>query len=398
MDLTTLLLLLLALTNLAILIALLRKPSDAVTPAQLEQRLRDENSRLLSDLGQKLNDHNNFVAQQTQTVIGHQTTAQDRFRVSVDQRLEEIRRTVDEKLHETLEKRLGESFQRVSENLERVHKDLGETQTLAQGVGDLKKVLTNVKSRGTWGEFQLGALLEDMLTPEQYEQNVKIRPRSPEVVEFAIKLPGRDEEQGHVWLPIDAKFPKEDYERLIQAQEHGQPDLAEAAAKALADRIEGCARDIQQKYIHPPYSVDFGILFLPVESLYAEVLRNAGLVDRIQQKYRVTIAGPTTLTALLTSLQMGFKSLAIQKRSSEVWQVLRAVKADFGKFGGLLEKAKDQLAKVQDSLDSAATSSRKIENRLNKAEQLAPADLAATPVLTTVPPESEDSVPDARAQ
>jgi DNA recombination protein RmuC len=292
------------------------------------------------------------------------------IRTSNESKLEDMRKTVDEKLQGTLETRLGQSFKIVSDRLEQVHQGLGEMQNLATGVGDLKKVLTNVKSRGTWGEFQLSALLEDILAPEQFQRNVKIRPRSSEIVEFAIRLPGKDDEQEQVWLPIDSKFPKEDYERLLKAQEEGLVDAAEESARALESSIESCARDIQAKYIHPPYSVDFGVLFLPVESLYAEILRKPGLMDRIQQKYRVTIAGPTTLAALLTSLQMGFRSLAIQKRSSEVWKVLGAVKGEFDKFGGILEKATGQLETVQRTILSATTKTKTISQKLKNVEIL----------------------------
>ncbi|HEV3104603.1 MAG TPA: DNA recombination protein RmuC [Trinickia sp.] len=291
-------------------------------------------------------------------------------------KLEEMRRTVDEKLHATLEQRLGESFKLVSDRLEQVHRGLGEMQTLAAGVGDLKKVLTNVKTRGTWGEVQLEALLEQMLTPDQYAKNVATVPKSGERVEFAIKLPGRRESgngegQGvPVWLPVDAKFPREDYERLIDAQERADPVAVEEASRALEARVRNEARTISEKYVAPPHTTDFALLFLPTEGLYAEVLRRPGLSDQLQRDYRVTIAGPTTLTALLNSLQMGFRTLAIEKRSSEVWQVLGAVKTEFGKFGDVLAKTKSQLETVTRSIEAAERRTRVMSTKLRTVEAL----------------------------
>jgi DNA recombination protein RmuC len=291
-------------------------------------------------------------------------------------KLDEMRRTVDEKLHATLEQRLGESFKLVSDRLEQVHRGLGEMQTLAAGVGDLKKVLTNVKTRGTWGEVQLEALLEQMLTPDQYAKNVATVPKSGERVEFAIKLPGRNDGsagQGAatpVWLPIDAKFPREDYERLIDAQERADPIAVEEASRALEARVRGEARTISEKYVAPPHTTDFALLFLPTEGLYAEVLRRPGLTDQLQRDYRVTIAGPTTLTALLNSLQMGFRTLAIEKRSSEVWQVLGAVKTEFGKFGDVLSKTKSQLETVTRSIELAERRTRVMNTKLREVEAL----------------------------
>ncbi|MEJ2767695.1 DNA recombination protein RmuC [Mycetohabitans sp. B46] len=289
-------------------------------------------------------------------------------------KLDEMRRIVDEKLHATLEQRLGESFKLVSDRLEQVHRGLGEMQTLAAGVGDLKKVLTNVKTRGTWGEVQLEALLEQMLTPDQYAKNVATVPRSSERVEFAIRLPGRGESEHRnaqpVWLPIDAKFPREDYERLIDAQDRADPLGAEEAARALETRVRLEAKAIADKYVSPPHTTDFALLFLPTEGLYAEVLRRPGLTDALQRDYRVTIAGPTTLTALLNSLQMGFRTLAIEKRSSEVWQVLGAVKTEFGKFGDVLAKTKNQLATVARSIELAETRTRQMHKKLRDVEAL----------------------------
>jgi DNA recombination protein RmuC len=270
-----------------------------------------------------------------------------------------------------LEKRLGESFRQVSERLEQVHKGLGEMQNLAIGVGDLKKVLTNVKTRGTWGEMQLGNLLEQILTPEQYAQNVATKQGSAERVEFAIKLPGRDTHDGKtVWLPIDAKFPKEDYERLVEASERADADAVEQAAKQLELRIKAEAGDIRDKYIDPPNTTDFGILFLPTESLYAEVLRRNGLMETLQREFRVVVTGPTTLAALLNSLQMGFRTLAIEKRSSEVWAVLGAIKTEFGKFGGIIEKVQKKLQEASNVIDTAATRTRTIERKLRTVEGL----------------------------
>jgi DNA recombination protein RmuC len=294
-------------------------------------------------------------------------------------KLEEMRRTVDEKLHATLEQRLGESFKQVSDRLEQVHRGLGEMQTLAAGVGDLKKVLTNVKTRGTWGEVQLEALLEQLLTADQYAKNVATVPKSADRVEFAIKLPGRQEagsEAVPVWLPIDAKFPREDYERLIDAQERADPLAVEEASRALEARIRAEARTIAEKYVAPPHTTDFALLFLPTEGLYAEVLRRPGLTDMLQREYRVTIAGPTTLTALLNSLQMGFRTLAIEKRSSEVWQVLGAVKTEFGKFGDVLAKTKSQLETVTRSIEAAETRTRVMNRKLRDVEAL-PGDQAS---------------------
>ena len=285
-------------------------------------------------------------------------------------KLEQMRLTVDEKLHKTLETRLGESFKLVSERLEAVHKGLGDMQTLAADVGNLQKVLTNVKARGTWGEVQLENLLEQMLTADQYAKNVATKPGSSERVEFAIRLPGRSGDDQPVWLPIDAKFPREDYERLLEAEDRADPAAAETAAKQLEVRIRDEAKKIHEKYIAPPDTTDFGLLFLPIEGLYAEVLRRPGLTDRLQREYRVTVAGPTTLAALLNSLQMGFRTLAIEKRSSEVWQVLGAVKTEFGKFGELLARTKKQLDTVSSTLGDAESKTRTIERKLRNVEQL----------------------------
>jgi DNA recombination protein RmuC len=311
-------------------------------------------------------------------------------------KLEEMRRTVDEKLHATLEQRLGESFKLVSERLEQVHRGLGEMQTLAAGVGDLKKVLTNVKTRGTWGEVQLESLLEQLLTPDQYAKNVATIPNSSERVEFAIKLPGRHDAPGSsganavatpVWLPIDAKFPREDYERLIDAQDRADVAAVEEASRALEGRVRAEAKAIAQKYVAPPHTTDFALLFLPTEGLYAEILRRPGLTDFLQREYRVSVAGPTTLTALLNSLQMGFRTLAIEQRSSEVWQVLGAVKTEFRKFGDVLAKTRKQLETVTRSIELAETRTQQMHRKLRDVEAL-PGEQAAN-LLGEAPPDEE---------
>jgi DNA recombination protein RmuC len=294
----------------------------------------------------------------------------DRIQRDSAEKLEQMRKTVDDKLHETLDKRLSDSFKAVSERLEQVHKGLGEMQSLAAGVGDLKKVLSNVKNRGVLGEVQLAALLEQVLAQEQYATNVPTRPGSRERVEFAIKLPGAGGERSVVWLPIDAKFPLEDYEKLQLAQDAADPAAVEAAAKALEARIRLEARTIAEKYLEPPHTTDFALLYLPLEGLYAEVLRRPGLLDALQREYRVTLCGPTTLTALLNSLQMGFRTLAIEKRSSEVWQVLGSVKAEFGKFAEVLASTKRQLQTVANSIDQAEVRTRQIEKKLRDVEVL----------------------------
>ena len=287
-------------------------------------------------------------------------------------KLEEMRKTVDEKLHATLEQRLGDSFKLVSERLEQVHKGLGEMQNLAAGVGDLKKVLTNVKTRGTWGEVQLEALLDQVLTAEQYEKNVATRPNSNERVEFAIRLPGQGKAGNGrpVWLPIDAKFPMEDYQRLQEAQDRADPVAVEQAAKTLEMRLRDEAKTIRNKYVEPPHTTDFAILYLPTEGLYAEALRRPGLVEALQRDFRVSLAGPTTLAALLNSLQMGFRTLAIEQRSSEVWAVLGAVKTEFGKFGEALESTRKKLEQATKSIESAGVRTRQIERKLKGVEAL----------------------------
>ena len=285
-------------------------------------------------------------------------------------KLEEMRATVDEKLQATLQARLGESFKQVADRLEQVHKGLGEMQTLAQGVGDLKHLLTNVKTRGMFGEAQLGALLEQVFVPDQYAAQVATRPGSRNVVDFAIRLPGRSDSGDPVWLPIDAKFPNEDYERLLDAQGRADVLAAEVAGKALEARIRMEARGMSEKYLEPPHTTDFAILFLPTEGLYAEVLRRPGLMEVLQREHRVTLAGPTTLLAMLGALQMGFRTLALERRASEVWQVLGAVKSEFGKFGDVLSRVKIQTETVLKTLDAAQVRSRAMDRALKQVESL----------------------------
>ncbi len=285
-------------------------------------------------------------------------------------KLDEMRATVDEKLHATLEQRLGESFKQVAERLEQVHKGLGEMQTLAQGVGDLKHLLTNVKTRGMFGEAQLASLVEQVFSPDQYASQVATRPGSRNMVDFAIRLPGRGDDGAPCWLPIDAKFPNEDYERLLDAQQRADAEGAEAAGRALEQRIRLEAKSMAEKYLEPPHTTDFAILFLPTEGLYAEVLRRPGLMEALQREHRVTLTGPTTLMAMLNALQMGFRTLALEKRSSEVWQVLGAVKTEFGKFGDVLAKVKNQTQTVLNTLDAAEVRSRAMGRALKTVEAL----------------------------
>ncbi len=294
---------------------------------------------------------------------------------STEAKLEKMRETVDEKLHKTLEERLGQSFKLVSERLEAVQKGLGEMQTLASGVGDLKKVLSNVKTRGVLGEIQLGNILEQIMAPEQYEANVKTKKGSNDHVEFAIKLPGKDDLGQEVYLPIDAKFPQEDYVRLQTAYDSADLVGIDSANKALSASIKKFAKDIRDKYIDPPNTTDFGIMFLPLEGLFAEVVRQPELVAILQREYKIIVTGPTTLAAMLNSLQMGFKTLAIQKRSSEVWQILGAVKTEFTKFGGVLEKARKKISEADDELEKLVTTRTNVMlTKLRKVEELPSAE------------------------
>ena len=347
-----------------------------------EREAREELSRSLATFSQTLTTqigsaatvHNGQMDGLRKTIDDnlarvHGTLDQKLERLQQDNaaKLEQMRQTVDEKLHATLEKRLSESFRHVSERLELVHKGLGEMQTLAAGVGDLKKVLSNVKTRGVFGETQLAALLEQVMAPEQYERNVATRPGSKERVEFAIRMPGQDE---NVLLPIDAKFPIEDYQRLQAAQEAGDRAALEMAERALETRVKLEAKTIAENYVQPPHTTDFAVLYLPFESLFAEVLRRPGLFDQVQRQYRVTICGPTNMLAVLNSLQMGFRTLAIQQRSSEVWKVLGTVKSEFGKFAEVLANTKRQLQTVANTIDQAEVRTRQIERKLKDVEAL----------------------------
>ena len=284
-------------------------------------------------------------------------------------KLEKMRVTVDEKLQGTLEQRLGESFKVVNDRLESVYKGLGEMQTLAQGVGDLKKIFTNVKARGTWGEIELGNILEEYLTPDQYIRSAKTKPNATEFVEFAIKLPGKTDGQ-NVLLPVDSKFPVEDYKRLVDSEEAGDVDAINSARKNLENSIKLFAKDIHDKYIETPYTTDFGIMFLPTESLYCEVLKNTALIETLNQKYRVVVSGPSTFVALLNSLQMGFRTLAIEKRSSEVWKLLGGVKSEFEKFGDLLDKTNKKLQEISNTMERASAKTRTIQRKLKNVEAL----------------------------
>lgn len=325
------------------------------------------------------------------------------LRVVVDERLRQIqqdnaaklelmRQVVEEKLQGTLEKRLGESFRQVSDRLEQVHRGLGQMQQLASGVGDLKRVLANVKTRGTWGEIQLGAILEQMLSPQQYERNVATRNGAAERVEFAVRLPGRDEPSDVVWLPVDSKFPMDKYQSLLDAQEQADPEVIEKAARGLEAAVKLEARRIQQKYLDPPRTTDFAIMFLPGEGLYAEVLRRPGLAEELQARFRVTVTGPTTLGAFLSALQLGFRTLAIEQRAGEVWKLLGAVKTDFGKFGGILGALKKKLDEAASKVDAAAYRSRQIEKKLHAVEAL-PEGGARQMLLGEEPPVPEVAVP-----
>ncbi|MXX17602.1 MAG: DNA recombination protein RmuC [Gammaproteobacteria bacterium] len=369
--------------------------------ARTQHASTEQLGAVLHQIGKSQGERLTEVTRQLENLARSNESRLDRLRESVEQRLDrlqknnelkldQMRKTVDEQLQGTLEKRLGESFRLVSERLEQVHKGLGEMQQLAPGVGDLNRVLTNVKTKGTWGEVQLGALLEQILTRHQYEANVKPKPGSNEIVEFAIRLPGPDDAPaGVVWLPIDAKFPQDYYHRLLDAADSGDSKAVQQASAALARAVGSAAADIQKKYLAPPHTTDFGILFLPTEGLYAEVVRDPELLDRLQQRHRVVVAGPTTLSAILNSLQMGFRTLAIERRSSEVWTVLSAVKTEFGKFGEVLDRVKKQLDTASRSIDQTGTRSRAIERKLRSVEEL-PSDGDAAGLLGLSAEDHED--------
>lgn len=335
----------------------------------IDRSLRDEFSRNREEAGAAAKNQREELAR---SLEGVRSIVDVRLRQLQDdnaQQIDKMRATVDEKLQGTLEKRLGESFKLVSERLEQVHQGLGAMRQLASDVGGLQRVLTNVKTRGGWSEWQLGVLLDEMLTPEQFAKNIKMREDTDERVEFAIKLPG-DENGTPVWLPIDAKFPMEHYDRLAAAQEKGDPAAVESAIKTLETQLKRCAKDICEKYINPPKTTDFALLFLPSEGLYAEAIRRVGLVQNVQRDCRVTFVGPTTLAALLNSLQMGFRTLAIQKRSSEVWNLLAAVKTEFGKFGDSLSAVKEKIDQASRKMEDVDVRSRAITKKLRDVEEL----------------------------
>ena len=382
--------LLILLALLALSLASSRASRDSLNRA--EQNIRAEiNSRLDANrksFDERLDATSNINASKLESIRKTTEESLNAVRVSLEKRLDELthqnaekleqmRQTVDEKLQSTLEKRLGESFKLVGDNLERVIKSLGEMQAVASDVGDLKRVLTNVKTRGTWGEIQLAALLEDFLQADQFARNFKPKPRTDQSVEFAVKLPGPEENGAPVWLPIDSKFPRENYEALVQAADRADADAVKKAGKDLMADIEKCARDIRDKYIVPPLTTNFAVLFLPTEGLYAEALRLPGLADRIQRDYRVLIAGPTTLAALLNSLRVGFTTLAIQRRSSDVWKTLGAIKKQFDTFGALLENVRRKIDEAGSVVDKAADRHRIMTNALTKVEALPAAEASA---------------------
>lgn len=390
-----------ALAVVLLLVQLLRiRPSAGGDPDVARREMRDE---LRSAREEARLSARELREEVTKSIDATQASL-DRVRVTLDQRvrelqegnerkLDEMRRTVDEKLHDTLEKRLGESFKLVSDRLDTVHKGLGEMQQLATGVGDLKRVLTNVKARGTWAEVQLGAILEQVLTPEQYGKNVCIRPDTAERVEFAVRLPGPlDDPTTCVWLPIDSKFPQEDWLRLQDASDQGDVAAVQAASDALIRTVRGSAKEIHDKYVHPPASTDFAIMFLATEGLFAEVLRHPSVVSDLQQQYRVVVAGPTTLAAILTSLRMGFQTLVVEQRAAEVWRVLGAVKTEFGKFGDVLDKVQRQLTTASRTIEETGQRSRAMEKKLRSAERLPEAEAA---MVLELPVEDEADATDA---
>lgn len=347
---------------------------------EISQMLLQTREEINNNIGSKITENSNIQQLQLTSLTSLNETKLENIRKTVEEKLnyiqkdnndklEKMRVTVDEKLHSTLEKRLGESFKIVNDRLESVYKGLGEMKNLAQGVGDLKKVFTNVKSRGYWGEVQLSNILDQFLTNEQFDTNVKTKPGSNDLVEFAIKLPGKNDNE-FVWLPVDSKFPIEDYSRLIDAEEQCNTELIVECKKKLENSIKLFAKDIHDKYIETPFTTDFAIMFLPTESLYCEVLKNTGLIEFISQKYRIVVSGPTTFVALLNSLQMGFKTLAIEKRSSEVWQLLGIVKSEFMKFGDILDKTNKKLLEISSTMELASKKSRTIERKLKNVEAL----------------------------
>lgn len=352
------------------------------------RHLREETNSSLKSFGTMMQNRMDSFQAQMNNLNSMNETKLEKIRETVEQKLsaiqadnnqklEKMRETVDEKLHATLQTRLDDSFKIVSERLELVHKGLGEMQSLANGVCDLKRVLTNVKTRGTLGEIQLENILEQILTTEQYAKNAAVKKGSNDRVEFAIRMPGKGEENSPVWLPIDAKFPLEDYQKLLTAYDKADSALVEESARQLENRIKACAKDIREKYLDPPNTTDFGIMFLPIEGLYAEVLRRTGLFETLQRDYRVIAAGPTVLSALLNSLQIGFSTLAIEKRSSEVWNLLGAVKTEFGKFGIILEKTHKKLLEASNTIEDASKKTRTIQRKLKNVQELPTGDFGA---------------------
>jgi len=361
------------------LAAMQQQVSDALQGAtqalsQQTQSARDAQDAALKRLADSLGEQLRSLSEANERRLTEVRTAVETrlgaLQEGNEKKLEQMRATVDEKLHATLEQRLGESFKQVADRLEQVHKGLGEMQTLARNVGSLNRVLTNVKTRGIFGEVQLAGLLEQVFTPEQYATHVATVPGSAERVEFAIRLPGQRDDGQPLWLPIDAKFPREDYERLLEAQERADMPAMEAAAKGIETRLRLEAKTIRDKYIAPPHTTDFAILFVPTEGLYAEALRRPGLVQAMQSEYKVMLTGPTTLLATLTSLQMGFRTLALEERSAEVWEVLGAVKTEFGKFGEVLKKTREKLNQAADTISAAETRTRQMGRALKSVEAL----------------------------
>lgn len=362
--------------NLVMLFMLLQRKTGST-----DKTLRDEMSMNRKELSSQLKEVSDSLDKRIASVQQGQLESLRNLTEVVEKKLthlqqdnsdklEKMRATVDEKLQSTLEKRLGESFKMVSDRLEQVHKGLGEMQGLAVEVGSFKSLMTGIKTRGTWGEVQLESLLEQVFIKDHYEKQVTVSDRAREVVDFAIKLPDKSSEKGFIYLPIDAKFPLEDYQRLVSAQEVADPVLVDQAGKALASRIKLEAKSIKEKYIFPPATTDFAVLYVPTEGLYAEILRYPGLFESLQSDYRVTVAGPTTIAAILSSYQLGFRTLAIAEQTSHVWEMLTTIKGEFGKFGDLLEKTKEKLDQASRTIDTATTKSRTIEKKLSKMEQL----------------------------
>lgn len=383
------LLVVLAVVNmLGLVFLLLKKNSSGLDGAMRDEFMRNRkeftaaNKDLRQELTGGLNDSRNALDKRLEQLRDKNDEKLEQIRKTVETRLESLqkdnaeklekmRSTVDEKLQSTLEKRLSESFKVVSERLEMVHKGLGEMQTLASDVSDFKRVLTNVKTRGTWGEVQLENLLEQVFIKDHYSKQVKVNPNSNDVVDFAIKLPDKSSHDGFIYLPIDAKFPLEDYQRLVVAQEKGELEVAAAAQKAMVNRVKIEAKSIKAKYIAPPKTTDFAVLYVPTEGMFAEILREPGLFEMLQSEYRVTIAGPTTIAAILSSYQLGFRTLAIAEQTGQVWELLTGIKGEFGKFGDLLDKTREKLVQATKTIDSASTKSRTIERKLGKVQQLA---------------------------